>query len=632
MGAEFTRRGGPRGRVATAACVVALGLAAALGATGACSSTPPAASTDAATPTDARSAPSPSTSTAPSTAPPASACLDGAPGPYPRSGAIDLGAVVPPLSFTTTTGTLSLAPYYEPCATRSRLLVLREIAGFCGGCKWSLRHTAELVPDELRERVELVDLVVSDAFNFPVVTGADLARAALALPGLEARAAADPAFTFAPAGLADRRLPFLVVIDRRTMKIAQVIVDPSPEDARFTLRQTMATLDNAPGPAPEALVVVDGIFPANHWAMIEDMRTPGPPPPDPTNAVADDARAATLGKKLFGDASLSPSGTVSCATCHAKEKGFADGRARGFGLAEGDRHTPSATLAAHAPFQFWDGRADTLWLQALGPFENALELGSNRLFVAHRVRAAYAAEYATVFPAHPLPALDDTPRFPANGKPGDASWAGMSRADQDAVTRVYVNVGKAIAAYERTLRVRQGALDRYAAGDLTALTAAQKTGLHVFFTAGCAQCHYGPRLTDDAFHVLRFETGRRDGKADRGAKDGLAELLTNPIRMAAATFYDAPPLALPFSVVPDAMLGAFKTPTLRGVATRGPFGHGGTLVDLAAVSKHYAELGLPAGDARALGTTEPWAVKFVPEHERELTTFMKVLDEAALEP
>lgn len=559
-------------------------------------------------------------------------CADGAPAPYPAASRIDLAAVVPDLTFTSPTGPLALRSFYEPCAARARLLVLREIAGFCEGCRWSLAHTADLLPPELRERVEVVDLVVSDERNFPVATAADLARAARALPGLSAVHAADPAFTFAPVGLADTRLPFLVAIDRRTMKVVQLLVDPAPEDARFTLRQTIAALDGAPGPAPEALVAVDGLFPQNHWALIQQMRTPGAPPPDPTNAVADDPTAAALGKRLFHDATLTPSGTVSCATCHVREKGFADGRARGLGLAEGDRHTPSATLAAHAPFQFWDGRADTLWQQALGPFESAGEMGSSRLFVARRVGAAYAAEYAAVFPRAPLPAMADLARFPASGKPGEPSWDGMAAADRDAVTRVYVNVGKAIAAYERTLRVAPGPLDRYAAGDLTALTPAQKNGLHVFILAGCAQCHYGPRLTDDAFHALRFETGRRDGKPDRGALDGLAALLADPIRREAATYYDAPPPALPFTVVPTSMLGAFKTPSLRGVAARAPYGHGGTLADLAAVSKHYGERGLPAGDPRTVGETEPWAVRFIPQHAEEVTEFMRVLDEASIEP
>ncbi|MBK6463633.1 MAG: hypothetical protein IPF92_21910 [Myxococcales bacterium] len=606
-----------------AACGAALLLAGACsGAAGPASGPGPALD---ASPTDALVGPS-------ATDAPPAPCVDGQPGPYPASSSLDLAAVVPDLTFAAPSGPLALRTFYEPCAPRARLLVLREVAGFCEGCRWSLAHTADLIPPELRERVEVVDLVVSDEHNFPVATPADLARAAKALPGLSPVHAADPRFTFGPVGLADRRLPFLVAVERRTMKIVQFLVDPAPEDARFTLRQTIAALDGVPAPAPEPLAVVDGLFPQNHWALVQNMRTPGAPPPDPTNAVADDPAAAALGKRLFHDATLTPSGTVSCATCHAPEKGFADGRARGFGLTEGDRHTPSATLAAHARFQFWDGRSDTLWHQALGPFENASEMGSSRLFVARRVGSAYAAEYAAVFPRAPLPAMGDLARFPTNGKPGEPSWDGMAAADRDAVTRVYVNVGKAIAAYERTLRVRPGALDRYAAGDLTALTPAQKTGLHVFFLAGCAQCHHGPRLTDDAFHALRFETGRRDGKPDRGALDGLAALLADPIRREAALYYDAPPPALPFTVVPGSMLGAFKTPTLRGVASRAPYGHGGTLADLAAVSKHYGERGLAADDPRTVGDTEPWAVRFIPQHADEITELMRVLDEASIEP
>lgn len=607
-----------------AACAAALALG------GACSDAPgTSAAVSDASPTDARVDGAPATDASPTP------CSDGGAGatpPYPTSTTIDLGAVAPDLSFTSPSGSLSLRSFYEPCAQRARLLVLREVAGFCEGCRWSLAHTADLIPPEARDRVEIVDLVVSDEHNFPVTTAEDLARAAKALPGLSALHAADPKFTFSPVGLADTRLPFLVAIDRRTMKVVQLLVDPGPEDARFTFRQTLAALDGAPSPSPEELSVVDGLFPENHWALIQQMRTPGPPPPDPTNAVADDPGAAALGRRLFDDAALTPSGAVSCATCHARAKGFADGRARGFGLSEGDRHTPSATLAAHAPFQFWDGRADTLWQQALGPLENPTEMGSSRLFVARRVGEAYAAEYAAVFPRYPLPAMDNLVRFPAHGKPGEPSWDAMAAADRDAVMRVYVNVGKAIAAYERTLRVGPGALDRYAAGDLSALTLPQKNGLHVFILAGCAQCHHGPRLTDDAFHALRFETGRRDGKPDRGALDGLTLLLANPIRRESVTYYDAPPLALPFTVVPGSMLGAFKTPSLRGVATRAPYGHGGTLADLLAVSKHYGERGLALGDARAVGETERWAVRFIPQHAEEVTEFMRVLDEPSLEP
>ncbi len=98
----------------------------------------------------------------------------------------------------------------------------------------------------------------------------------------------------------------------------------------------------------------------------------------------------------------------------------------------------------------------------------------------------------------------------------------MAPADQQATTQVFVNVGKSIAAFERTIRGAGSPLDADASGDSTALTDPQKDGLLAFFQAGCAQCHYGPRLTDDAFHVLRFPAGRGlEGGRRPGADDGI---------------------------------------------------------------------------------------------------------------
>ena len=96
----------------------------------------------------------------------------------------------------------------------------------------------------------------------------------------------------------------------------------------------------------------------------------------------------------------------------------------------------------------------------------------------------------------------------------DAAYDALSDADKDKVTRIYVNVGKSIAAFERAIRVKPNQLDAYAGGDLAALDADEKKSLHAFMANGCIQCHWGPRLTDDAFHVLRFPTGRQDGAAD----------------------------------------------------------------------------------------------------------------------
>jgi cytochrome c peroxidase len=293
------------------------------------------------------------------------------------------------------------------------------------------------------------------------------------------------------------------------------------------------------------------------------------------------------------------------------------------GVAKGDRNSPSLLLASHQRWQFWDGRADTLWMQATGPFENALEFASSRLFVVHGIYDRYMADYQAVFGA--LPAMSDTTRFPASGKPGDPAWDAMTSSDRDAVSRAYANVGKAIEAYERTLLVKPNVLDAYAAGDTTALTDAQKDGLRAFFSAGCAQCHWGPRLTDDAFHDTRFPTGRQDGTADRGRIDGIPLLLQSAFN-AAGAFSDSPAAAHLGGVLADpATLGAFKTPPLRGVADTAPYGHGGTLATLADVAKNYSTAGLDPTDPHAVGPSEPWLPKFDTPTRDALPAFLGVL-------
>jgi cytochrome c peroxidase len=262
-------------------------------------------------------------------------------------------------------------------------------------------------------------------------------------------------------------------------------------------------------------------------------------------------------------------------------------------------------------------------MQAVGPFENDLEFASSRLFVVHGVFDRYQTDYQAIFGA--LPPMSDTIRFPPAGKPGDASWSGMVPADQDAVTHAYVNIGKAIEAYERTLVVKPNALDAYAAGNMMALTDAQKDGLRAFFTGGCAQCHWGPRLTDDAFHNTRFPTGRTDGTADRGRMDGIPQLLQSPFN-AAGSFSDDTSAAHVAGLMPDpSTLGAFKTPTLRGVPDTAPYGHGGTLATLADVAKNYSLAGLDPSDPLAVGASEPWLPKFDLPTRDALPGFLEVL-------
>ena len=183
-----------------------------------------------------------------------------------------------------------------------------------------------------------------------------------------------------------------------------------------------------------------------------------PLPPDPTNRVADDPRAADLGRRLFFDTRLSANGRVACSTCHQPERDFQDGIALAVGVGTTARRTMPIAGMARSPFLFWDGRKDSLWAQALGPLESPVEHGGTRAQYAHVVADHYRGEYEAVF--GPLPDLSAVPA--SAGPVGDATaiaaWAALSEAQRDAVTGVFVNIGKAIAAYERADRVRGLAL------------------------------------------------------------------------------------------------------------------------------------------------------------------------------
>jgi cytochrome c peroxidase len=377
-------------------------------------------------------------------------------------------------------------------------------------------------------------------------------------------------------------------------------------------------------PAAEPAAAVDDRFSPDQWDMIRAMTQPGAPPPDPSNAKADDPGAAALGKKLFFDPALSPSGKVSCSSCHDPNKELQDGLPQSTGgVSPVDRNAPPIALASHTPWQFWDGRADSLWMQALGPPENGKEFGSSRLFVDHVLYDKYKPDYEAVWGA--MPNLADTTRFPKAGSPGSPEWATVAPADEQAATRAYVNLGKSIAAFERTLRVQANAFDRYVQGDRAALTAAEKDGLLAFFTAGCAQCHYGPRFTDDAFHAVRFPTGRADQTGDRGRIDGIPLLLQAEANSQSA-WSDAPKPDRIARLVPEpSTLGAFKTPTLRGVPGSAPYGHGGTLATLDDVLKNHAEGGLAPESELAAGTTEPWLAPFDDQTRAKITVFLATL-------
>ena len=326
----------------------------------------------------------------------------------------------------------------------------------------------------------------------------------------------------------------------------------------------------------------------------------GAPPPDPSNLVADDQQAANLGHALFFDRRLSANGEVACASCHQPERGFTDGLAHARGIGQLDRKTMSVVGAAHSTWQFWDGRKDSLWSQALGPLEASNEHGLTRSEVAEVVASAYPEDYEAVFGA--LPNLDDAARFPVRASPqgnaaARAAWAEMTPADRESVTEVFVNVGKALAAYERGLEPTPTRFDTYAeaaakgdAAGESVLSAEEVAGLKLFVgKAGCVTCHTGPLLTDNSFHNtgVPAATGL---PPDLGRVSGV-ELAKRDEFNCLSRFSDAQPAQCrALRSLGNDTFGlerAYKVPSLRDVTAHAPYMHAGQFATLRAVLEHY---------------------------------------------
>ncbi|HEY0712813.1 MAG TPA: cytochrome c peroxidase [Polyangia bacterium] len=262
-----------------------------------------------------------------------------------------------------------------------------------------------------------------------------------------------------------------------------------------------------------------------------------------------------LGRLLFWDPILSGERDVACATCHHPAHAYADGRdlsvgVGGTGLGPARRSGPlsrpvnrnSMTILdvawngvgvaspeispAEAPM-FWDSRDRSLETQALKPIESAEEMRGERftkeeIFPELERRLSAIPEYASRFEAV---------------------------FGRGAITRV--NIGRALAAYERTLVARGSSFDRYMAGDDGALSQAAKRGLVALVESGCTRCHSGPMFSDFKLHRL-----------------GL------------------PPLPGHTSDVGDGT-GRFRTPSLRNVTSTGPFMHDGRFQTLRQLFEFY---------------------------------------------
>ncbi|WP_338035553.1 cytochrome-c peroxidase [Halioglobus maricola] len=287
-----------------------------------------------------------------------------------------------------------------------------------------------------------------------------------------------------------------------------------------------------------------------------------------------------LGRFLFFDPVLSRDGSVSCATCHHPDKGFADGRGLSVGI---DGHTvtrsaPTLWNVAFLKTLFWDGRATSLEEQAMGPLYSEHEMGGNPALLLETLNGipAYRSLFAEAFPGDQEITLDE----------------------------IYT----AIAAFQVSLISLNSRYDQYAHGYHEALTEPEIEGMNIFrsFVARCAECHTPPLFTNGQVAVIG--TPEPEGMPfDPGAEIPMNE---------------------------PTQRGGFKIPTLRNIELTAPYMHSGrfdTLRETVAFYTGGRGHAVPEGEELVLHW-HIWEPKLTDDELDRLVDFLKTLTDESFKP
>ena len=292
-----------------------------------------------------------------------------------------------------------------------------------------------------------------------------------------------------------------------------------------------------------------------------------------------------LGRYLFFDPLLSGDGTVSCASCHNPDRGFADGRGRsqGIGGAVLTRSAPSLWNAGFMRTFFWDARAGSLEQQMQGPLYDEHEMGSNPQLLLRK--------------------LNEIPRYRSLFA---QAWPADFRTGQENIRLNHVYA--AITAFQVSLVSLNSRYDQYAHGYADALTENEKEGLNIFrsFVARCAECHTPPLFTNQQIAVI----GTPDPQGipfDAGAQVSMNE---------------------------PSLRGGFKVPSLRNIALTAPYMHSGRFSSLRdAVAFYNGGRGhaVPQGEDLKIHW-HIWEPKLADEELDRLVDFLQTLTDESFKP
>ncbi len=283
-----------------------------------------------------------------------------------------------------------------------------------------------------------------------------------------------------------------------------------------------------------------------------------------------------LGRKLFYEKRLSGNNTMSCATCHVQAQfSFTDKGTKfstGIDGIQGNRNAMALINLGWGHKFFWDGRAATLEMQALGPVPNPIELHESWTNAVAKLKAD------TAYPRLFLQAF------------------GICEIDS-------LHAAMAIAQFERTMISGNSKFDKFTRGEV-ALTPSEQNGFSLFnrdktdlLSGGdCFHCHggQGGLFTSNNFH-----------------NNGLDSLFTDlGLEVVTGDINDR---------------GKFKSPTLRNIELTAPYMHDGRFATLEDVIEHYNAGGKPSAtidpNMKNLGV----GLELSASEKTDLVNFLKTL-------
>jgi len=254
------------------------------------------------------------------------------------------------------------------------------------------------------------------------------------------------------------------------------------------------------------------------------------------NPVTDEG--ATLGRVLFYDKTLSSNNSVSCASCHIQERGFADESAFSVGFEGGLTGRNSMGLANARYYDngrfFWDERANTLEDQVLMPIQNQIEMGLTLTELVSKIQAQ--DYYQPLF----------TDAF------------GNNNVTTERISLALSQFVRSMVSYESSFDTGLIAANGDEGDDFENFSELENLGKDLFFSnrTQCSNCH----------ETATFSS-------DQARNNGLDAVLTD-LGVAGVTGNNNDQ-------------GEFKVISLRNIAMTGPYMHDGRFATLREVVQFY---------------------------------------------